>query len=193
MSDLTASKYQLIEWRVSIYGRKASEWSSLARWFYMHRLAHPNVRWLIQIPRLYDIYYKSGEMASFGQLLYNIFAPLFAVSLDPSSNPPLHYSLQTVVGIDSVDDESRPEYEHLTTNCLQPELWNLSYNPPYAYWMYYMYANIVMLNKLRAERGLCTFQFRPHCGEAGDIDHLVSTYITAHQINHGILLRKNPT
>ena len=40
---------------------------------------------------------------------------------------------------------------------------------------------------------MCTFQFRPHCGEAGDVDHLLSTYICANQINHGILLRKNPT
>lgn len=38
--------------------------------------------------------------------------------------------------------------------------------------------------------GFCTFQFRPHCGEAGDIDHLMSNYLVAHQINHGILLRK---
>ncbi len=53
-----------------------------------------------------------------------------------------------------------------------------------------MYANIVVLNKLRASRGMSTFQFRPHCGEAGDVDHLVSTYLVAHQINHGILLRK---
>lgn len=39
--------------------------------------------------------------------------------------------------------------------------------------------------------GLCTFQFRPHCGEAGDVDHLIGNYLVAHQINHGILLRKN--
>jgi AMP deaminase len=49
MGDLEASKYQLAEWRVSIYGRKASEWSSLANWFFDHKLAHENVRWLIQV------------------------------------------------------------------------------------------------------------------------------------------------
>ena len=43
-------------------------------------------------------------------MLHNIFAPLFAVTLDPSSNIPLHYMLETVVGFDSVDDESRPEH-----------------------------------------------------------------------------------
>lgn len=191
MSDLEASKYQLVEWRVSIYGRKASEWSSLARWFYVNRLAHQNVRWLIQVPRLYDSYRKSGEIQNFGQMLQNIFAPLFAVTLNPESNPPLHYFLLTVVGFDSVDDESRPEHEHISSSSPSPEAWSQTHNPPYAYWMYYMYANIVVLNKLRAERGLPTLQFRPHCGEAGDVDHLVSTYMVAHQINHGILLRKN--
>ncbi len=45
INDLEASKYQLTEWRISIYGRKASEWASLARWFYVNRLAHSNVRW----------------------------------------------------------------------------------------------------------------------------------------------------
>ena len=37
-------------------GRKACEWSQLAAWFYEFKLAHENVRWLIQIPRLYHIY-----------------------------------------------------------------------------------------------------------------------------------------
>jgi len=58
MSDLQASKYQLVEWRVSIYGRKYSEWDKLARWFYVNRLASPHVRWMVQIPRLYFIYKK---------------------------------------------------------------------------------------------------------------------------------------
>eukprot|EP01034_Spumella_vulgaris_P023432 gene23432-29650_t len=193
MNDLESNKYQLVEWRVSIYGRKASEWSSLANWFYANRLAHSNVRWLIQIPRLYDAYRKSGEVESFGHLLSNIFEPLFAVSLHPESNPALHYFLQTVVAFDSVDDESRPEAANLSYGhggLPTPSSWTHTENPPYGYWMYYMYANILVLNQLRASRGLCTFQFRPHCGEAGDVDHLITTYLVAHQINHGILLRK---
>jgi len=191
MSDLEASKYQLVEWRISIYGRKASEWSALSRWFYVNRLAHPNVRWLIQVPRLYEVYRKSGEISSFAQMLSNIFAPLFAVSIDPASNPPMHYFLQTVVAFDSVDDESKPEPQYLMSTSPTPEQWTGVYPPPYAYWMYYIYANICALNKLRASRGLNTFQFRPHCGEAGDADHMIANYLCANQINHGILLRKN--
>jgi adenosine deaminase len=63
-----------------------------------------------------------------------------------------------------------------------PDDWSAAENPPYGYWMYYMYANICTLNQLRAKRGLSTFQFRPHCGEAGDVDHLVSTYLLAQQV-----------
>ena len=47
ISDLEASKYQLVEWRISIYGRKASEWSQLANWFYDYKyvsLAYQSVR-----------------------------------------------------------------------------------------------------------------------------------------------------
>jgi AMP deaminase len=196
ISDLEASKYQLVEWRVSIYGRKASEWDGLARWFYVNKLAHKNVRWLIQVPRLYHAYRTNNDVASFGEFLNNIFAPLFEVTLEPQTNLPLHYFLETVVGFDSVDDESRPEFGYLVSPGgappPTPDEWTMAENPPFGYWMYYMYANIVVLNKLRASRGLPTFEFRPHCGEAGDTDHLVSTFLLAHKINHGILLNKLP-
>ena len=33
---------------------------------------------------------------------------------------------------------------------------------------------------------------RPHSGEAGDLDHLASAYLTSYGINHGIMLRKAP-
>lgn len=36
------------------------------------------------------------------------------------------------------------------------------------------------------------FEFRPHSGEAGDVDHLTSCFLVANKINHGIQLRKAP-
>jgi AMP deaminase len=193
IQDLESSKYQLVEWRLSIYGRNENEWAKLAKWVKANSLVHNNVRWLIQIPRLYHLYRRSDELRSFGHMLQNVFNPLFEISINPSSNPDLHYFLKTVVGIDSVDDESRPEHSFLSKKegYPTPEQWCSTENPPFAYWMYYTYANLAVLNKLRASRGLNTFQFRPHCGEAGDMDHLIATYLLAHQINHGILLRKN--
>lgn len=70
-----------------------------------------------------------------------------------------------------------------------------------------MYANMASLNAWRRSRGFSqsaqynrymsdrfagTFVLRPHCGEAGDPDHLSSAFLTSHSISHGILLRKVP-
>lgn len=172
MKDLEASKYQLAEWRVSIYGRNINEWQKLAKWFYVNRLAHANVRWLIQVPRLYQNYRASNEISSFAEMLHNIFYPLFEATLNPQDHVEISYFLQTIVGFDSVDDESRPEFGQLGQGShsrvlSRPEEWTFCENPPYGYWMYYMYANICTLNQLRASRNMTTFQFRPHCGEAG--------------------------
>lgn len=154
MSDLDASKYQLVEWRVSIYGRKPSEWDKLARWFYTHRLASDKVRWLIQIPRLYAVYKASGEIDDFEHILRNIFAPLFEASRDPQSNVPLATFLETIVGFDCVDDESKPElHSNQGQRFPPPKEWKYKQDPPYSYWCYYLYANIKSLNDFRRERG----------------------------------------
>ncbi|KDO32510.1 AMP deaminase [Saprolegnia parasitica CBS 223.65] len=192
MSDLNASKYQLVEWRLSIYGRKHSEWDKLAKWFYVNRLASPHVRWMIQIPRLYFLYKKSGDVENFEQMLENIFLPLFEVTKDPSSNPALHCFLQAVIGFDCVDDESKTEPIRAEKGkpLPPPAHWTNEHNPPYDYWTYYLYANIASLNAFRKAKGLSTFSFRPHCGEAGDPDHLAAAFLCANGINHGITLRK---
>lgn len=55
-----------------------------------------------------------------------------------------------------------------------------------------MYANLHVLNALRKSRGLNTFAYRPHSGEAGDIDHLATTFLLARSIAHGLLLKQSP-
>lgn len=133
---------------------------------------------------------------------------------DPSSHPTLHIFLQRVVGFDSVDDESKAE-RRIYKKYPYPKDWSNSLNPPYSYYLYYMYANMCSLNGFRKDRGFSTLSFekfvlssilvwlnlhtlldtfvlRPHAGEAGDTDHLTSAFLTAHSISHGILLRKVP-
>ena len=76
--------------------------------------------------------------------------------MDPSSNPKLHVFLQSCVGFDMVDDESlreRPYNESLPC----PDEWDYEYDPPYALFAYYLYANLCALNKLRSFRGLSQF------------------------------------
>ncbi|KAG0352596.1 AMP deaminase [Podila minutissima] len=191
ISDLEQSKYQMAEYRISIYGRAENEWDKLAAWVVDNKLFSPNVRWLIQVPRLYNVYKATKTVENFEQVIQNIFKPLFEVTRDPSSHPKLHIFLQRVIGFDSVDDESKAE-RRIYKKYPYPRVWNTSMNPPYSYYIYYMFANMTSLNRFRQQRGFNTFVFRPHCGEAGDTDHLTSAFLTSFGISHGILLRKVP-
>ncbi|KAI9824279.1 MAG: AMP deaminase [Thelocarpon impressellum] len=191
ISDLESSKYQMVEWRISIYGRTRDEWDKLAAWVVDNGLFSHNVRWLIQVPRLFDVYRSTGLMDNFEQVVINLFQPLFEVTKDPASHPKLHVFLQRVVGFDSVDDESKVE-RRLYKKFPLPKAWNTTQNPPYSYWIYYLFANIASLNVWRKRRGFNTFVLRPHCGEAGDTDHLAAAALCCHSISHGLLLRKVP-
>ncbi|EDV95250.1 GH17839 [Drosophila grimshawi] len=190
--DLEESKYQNAELRLSIYGKSPDEWNKLAKWAIDNNVYSSNIRWLIQIPRLFDIFKSNKMMTSFQQIIDNIFLPLFEATNKPSENPNLHRFLTYVIGFDSVDDESKPENPLFDNDVPRPEEWTYEENPPYAYYIYYMYANMTVLNKFRQMRGLNTFVLRPHCGEAGPVQHLVCGYLMAENISHGLLLRKVP-
>ena len=191
ISDLESSKYQFVEWRLSIYGRSLDEWDKLAAWVIDNKLVSHNVRWLIQIPRLYSMYKASHQLDSFEEIIINIFQPLYEVTKNPSSHPKLHVFLQRVVGFDSVDDESKIE-TRLYRKFPCAKEWNTQQNPPYTYWIYHLFANMTSLNVWRERRSFNTFVLRPHCGEAGDVDHLAAAALCCHSISHGLLLRKVP-
>ncbi|KAL1422682.1 hypothetical protein MTO96_003767 [Rhipicephalus appendiculatus] len=192
MSDLEESKYQNAELRLSIYGRSRNEWDKLAKWAVRNTMYSDNVRWLVQVPRLYDVFKSNNLVNNFEEILENIFMPLFEVTNDPSSHPELHQFLQYIVGFDSVDDESKPEYPMIDKDVPLPKQYTDTENPAYNYYLYYMYANMCVLNHFRKLRGLNLFVLRPHCGEAGPVQHLVGGYLLSENINHGLLLRKVP-
>ncbi|XP_005989754.1 AMP deaminase 3 isoform X2 [Latimeria chalumnae] len=190
--ELEESKYQHTEPRLSIYGRSPSEWDSLAKWFIKHRMYSPNMRWIIQVPRIYDIFRAKQLLPNFGEMLENIFLPLFEATINPGEHKELHLFLKYVTGFDSVDDESKHSDHMFSNKSPNPQEWISTNNPPYSYYLYYMYANIMVLNNLRKERGMTTFLFRPHCGEAGSITHLVTAFLVADNISHGLNLKKSP-
>ncbi|KAG7221089.1 hypothetical protein INR49_017530 [Caranx melampygus] len=190
--ELEDSKYQHAEPRLSIYGRSPSEWENLATWFIQHKVHSPNMRWMIQVPRIYDIFRSKKLVPHFAKMLENIFLPLFEATVNPQKHKALHVFLKYVTGFDSVDDESKHSDHMFSYKSPKPEAWITDDNPPYTYYLFYMYANIMVLNNLRKERGLNTFQFRPHCGEAGSITHLVTAFLTADNISHGLNLKKSP-
>jgi AMP deaminase len=60
---------------LSIYGRKPDEWDKLAQWVINNKLFSHNVRWLIQIPRLYDVYKENGSIENFEDIVHSKFSP----------------------------------------------------------------------------------------------------------------------
>lgn len=54
-----------------------------------------------------------------------------------------------MIGFDSVDDESTPELNPFDEDSPTPPNWTEAERPPYSYYIYYMYCNIMTLNHLR--------------------------------------------
>lgn len=129
-------------------------------------------------------------METFEQIVRNLFQPLFEATRDPSSHPKLHFFLQRVIGFDSVDESKAKR--RLFRKFPVPRVWDTKQNPPYSYWIYYLFANMMSLNHWRRRRGFSTFVLRSHCGEAGDSEHLAVAVFCCHSISHGLLLRKVP-
>lgn len=82
-------------------------------------------------------------------MIDNIFRPLFEVTVDPSIDHDLYHALFTISAFDCVDDENQHENFFLQHLKIQPKDWEKSTNPHYAYWIYYIYANLYSLNQLR--------------------------------------------
>lgn len=61
----------------------------------------------------------------------------------------LLYIYDSFIGFDSVDDESKHENPLFDRDVPIPPKWNDLENPPYNYYLYYMYANICILNHFR--------------------------------------------
>lgn len=46
------NKYVNSELRISVHGKYPDEWERLAHWALKYNIQSPNVRWMIQVPRL---------------------------------------------------------------------------------------------------------------------------------------------
>jgi len=190
LDNLEASQHQMVEWRISVYGRSPKEWNLLAHWVESNNLISPHLKWVIQVPRLYHILKENGDVQCFQDMLDNIFLPLFQVTRDPSLDPVLHrFLLNCVSGFDSVDNEDEDDSKDLESSPSDPCLWRQEENPAYSYYLYYMWANLYSLNKYRESKSLNTFDFRPHSGAIGSIDHLATAYLLSNGIAHGSNLK----
>ncbi|XP_078500514.1 AMP deaminase 1-like [Lissotriton helveticus] len=190
-SELFKQRYVYTEPRLSIYGQSPHEWQKLAEWFCKQKVYAEFMKWMIQVPRIYDIFRKKNVVPDFGKYLENIFLPLFEATCRPQDNKELSVFLRHVTSFDSVDDESKHSSYVFTSDSPKPQDWTMEKSPTYSYYIFYMYANITVLNKFRKARGMNTFLFRPHCGEAGAVVHLASAFLAADNISHGLGLERS--
>lgn len=49
--------------------RNIHEWDKLARWVINNKLISHNVRWLIQVPRLYEVFKAGGLVQNFEEVV----------------------------------------------------------------------------------------------------------------------------
>ena len=181
--------YSFAENRLPITGASEREWYDLAHWFDCYGMASSRSRWMVCLPWQYRRLRRSGTLRNFGEFLDHVFHPLWEVSLHPAKDTKFHYLLAHISGFDCIADESKID---LPLTDVSPHDWTSDLNPPYSYYMYYMWANITTLNEFRASRGLSTFTLRPQCGEKGGMDHLVTGFCLANSINHGVTLARHP-
>ena len=45
------------------------EWDKLSKWVIGNKLVSHNVRWLIQVPRLYEVYRGAGQIKNFEEIV----------------------------------------------------------------------------------------------------------------------------
>jgi hypothetical protein len=57
-----------------------NEWDKLAKWVVGNKLMSHNVRWLIQVPRLYEVFKASKLVESFEDVVRSEYGP-FPVSI----------------------------------------------------------------------------------------------------------------
>ncbi|KAI5689009.1 Adenosine [Leishmania braziliensis] len=185
--ELSRDRHTFTESRLPVYGASAEEWALLSHWFDTHGMSSSHNQWVVQVPRIYSSLRTAGRVASFAEYLEHIFEPLWRISLHPHSDPRLFHFVNHIAAFDCVEDERRPEVPlHLAMRA--PHAWTSEEEPPYNYYLYHLYANLRSLNHFRQRRRFSIFSFRPSCGEAGSVDHLIGGFLLAQGINYGVRL-----
>ena len=166
-----------------MYARKYGEWAELGDWFETTRPWHKHVLYAIQFPRVYHVWKKMKAISNFGELLNNFFGPMFEATLHPKKHENLAKLLKHIKCIDTVDNEAQDD-PFFISEYPPANKYDSDKNPPYSYYTFYFWHNLRALNAICQDKGLNTFKFRPHAGEAGPPHHLASTFLFANGISY---------
>ena len=69
--------------------RRVDEWDKLAEWALNNNIYSDNVKWLVQVPRLYDIYKVYEQLPVGSNLLLNTVCSIVPATLRGHQRPSL--------------------------------------------------------------------------------------------------------
>lgn len=164
------SKYQLVQISVDYQFmskdgdddfKENNWWMKFAKWMIKWKLISYNIRWNVQITRIYSKLFKLKMVQNFQEYLDLFFDPLFQCG----DNPDLKYCLTTVCCFDVVISQSD---EYLWTEFpsidLKPKDWVANGdNPTISHYLYYIYAKLSEFNQDRFNSNRNTIILRNYC------------------------------
>ncbi|CAI4566167.1 AVB_G0029500.mRNA.1.CDS.1 [Saccharomyces cerevisiae] len=172
---LEKSKYQLAQVSVNFQFYSSGEdwYKKFSQWLLRWKLVSYNIRWNIQIARIFPKLFKENVVSNFQEFLDLIFNPLFTLEkeqlpIDSSVNTDiigLQFFLSNVCSMDLVIKESDEYYwkEFTDMNC-KPKFWTAQGdNPTVAHYMYYIYKSLAKVNFLRSQNLQNTITLRNYC------------------------------
>lgn len=166
ITNLEKAKYQIVQVSVDFQFQPRGEssfWEKFAHWLVKWNVVSYNVRWNVQIKRVYPRLFYHNTVKSFQDYLDLIFEPLMAP--ESLENIELQYFLSNLLNLDVVVCHS-DEFLWRTFPSVftKPKDWGAKGdNPTIMHYMYYIYAYLAELNAIRYENSLNTFTLRNYC------------------------------
>lgn len=172
------SKYQLGQVSVDFQFYDSQEynwWYKFSNWIKRWNLISYNIRWNVQISRVYSKLFKLGRVTCFNDMLDMIFKPIFDHTNNSDNNPEFHYFITNICSLDLVisenDDYLWKEFSDINQT---PAEWVAQGdNPPVAYYMYYIYQRLGHFNYMMNRRSEPCITLRCYCS---DLDNRSSQF-----------------
>lgn len=170
---LEKSRYQLAQLSIDYqYFDNENWWLSFSQWLVKWKIFSRNVRWNVQISRIYTKLYGLKKVENFQDYLDSIFKPLCQLHEVPLEQQlAIEFLLTQVSSFDLVltefDETMWKSFSEMSTH---PKDWSSKGdNPPIAYYMFYLFQAVKKINSVRFANKQSTFVMRSNCLQSSSI------------------------
>lgn len=176
---LEKSKYQLAQLSIDFQyfdnnneGESNNWWILFAQWLVKWKILSRNVRWNIQISRIFTKLVFLNKLNTFQDYLDSIFKQLHNLhELPLEQQLAIEFLLSQISSFDLIltefDETLWKSFPDVSTS---PTHWsNKGDNPPVAYYMFYIFQELKLLNSLRYTNKQNTFVMRSNCLQSSSI------------------------